>query len=184
MIVGTKLVRRDDDGANQQLFERVGADHAVLQAGEELLQLTHPQRVEHDIAATGKQAVQRGAGNAGGSGDVVDADLGDAPLLAALLGGIEDARLRTDGHAETVRRICLTVNGTMRPFCLTVPISSKRSDIVFNRTLTGPICPNRLRGVSLSDLSAQNGSAESFCAGSGRRGTGPSPRSVTDIGRR
>jgi len=63
----------------------------VAHAGEELLQFAHPQGVEHDVLASGEQAIQRGARHAGFGGDVVDGQLAQSPAIDATARGIENS---------------------------------------------------------------------------------------------
>ena len=63
----------------------------ALQPGEEVLELADAQRLEQHVLAAGEHPVQRRPRHAGLGGDVFDGDLGDAPPLAARLGGVEHA---------------------------------------------------------------------------------------------
>ena len=94
VVVGAQLAGGDDDGAHEQVLERVGALDLGAQDGEEVLQLADAQGLEEHVLAAGEHAVDRRPGHAGVGGDVVDGDLGDPPPLAAPLGGVEHPRLR------------------------------------------------------------------------------------------
>ena len=83
VLVGAQLAGRRDDGAHEQVLERVGALDLGAQDGEEVLELADPQRLEQHVLAAGEQPVDRRPRHARFGGDVVDRDLGDAPPLAA-----------------------------------------------------------------------------------------------------
>ena len=56
----------------------------ALDEVEEPAQLVAQQRLEGDVLAAGERPVERGAGHAGGPGDVVGGGLGDPPAADAL----------------------------------------------------------------------------------------------------
>ena len=62
VLVGAQLLGGGDDGAHEQVLERVGAVDVVAQDGEELLQLADPQRLEQDVLAAGEQPVDASPG--------------------------------------------------------------------------------------------------------------------------
>ena len=93
----------DDHRAHQQVLEVGGVVDVAGEAGEEVFELAHPQRLEQHVLAAGEHAVERGPRHAGLGGDVVDGDLGDAPALDAALGAVEHARLDRAGAGRGSR---------------------------------------------------------------------------------
>ena len=92
VLVGAQFAGCRDDQTHDEVFEVVDAGRLGGEPIEELGQFAHLQGTEQDFLATGKQAVQGGSRHAAGGGDVVDRDLGDAPLLTTPFGGIEYPR--------------------------------------------------------------------------------------------
>ena len=98
--VGAQFAGGHHDRGNEQIVEAVGGLDLAGEECEELLELTHPQRVEQHVLAAGEESVQRGPRHAALGGDVVDRDLGESPTLAARLGSVEDSPLRLPGQLD------------------------------------------------------------------------------------
>ena len=120
------------------------------QQREEVLQLADPHGLEQDVLAAGEHAVDRRPGHPGLGGDVLDRDLGDAPLLAAATGWLRargpranrgPARRSRAGRGrcgspcgETIGQVCcLSVNAA--EVVTSAQAGAKRSRRVFLENL-------------------------------------------------
>ena len=103
VLIAAQLEGGMHDTAHEEVFEVDRAVEVGAQPGEEVFQLADSQRLEQHVLAAREHAVQRGPRDPGLVGDVFDRDLGQAPPLAARLGGIEHALFRP-GQDSFVRQ--------------------------------------------------------------------------------